>query len=274
MGADLSRGEVVDGVIHCPLHDWQFAGDGRCVRIPASPQVPPFARQRSYLTDELAGQVVFHNGTSHRQSMPFFDGVQPSQLLPAAPFELVVNTPWYMIGANAFDLQHFRIAHDRTLIDEPVVDRPAPDARRIVAIYQVSGSSFRDKLTRVFSGPTVRMSITIWNGTLILVTAAFARTTSYGMVFVRPLGPSRTHLRNIVWIPRRSGVLARLLVDPIDARIRRSFIRAFMMDDASRSDGVRYNSGTLIEADRVLRDYMDWLAQLSGPTSQHLQREP
>src|SRR5438046_2897031 len=39
MGADLGMGCVVNGVIHCPLHDWQYAGDGACVRIPASDQI-------------------------------------------------------------------------------------------------------------------------------------------------------------------------------------------------------------------------------------------
>ncbi|MDB5293934.1 MAG: Rieske (2Fe-2S) region, partial [Phycisphaerales bacterium] len=45
MGADLSRGAVVDGMLRCPLHGWGYAGDGRCVRIPASGTIPAFACQ-------------------------------------------------------------------------------------------------------------------------------------------------------------------------------------------------------------------------------------
>src|SRR5687768_6365147 len=45
MGADLARGCVRGGIIHCPLHDWQYDGTGRCVRIPAADAIPPFARQ-------------------------------------------------------------------------------------------------------------------------------------------------------------------------------------------------------------------------------------
>jgi hypothetical protein len=82
------------------------------------------------------------------------------------------------------------------------------------------------------------------------------------MVFVRPVGENRTRLRTIVWVPRRRGAVGRAVLDPIDARIRRSFIRAFMTDDAVRSDGVRYNPGTLIDADREMRAYFDWLAAL------------
>src|SRR5688500_14565490 len=61
MAADLSSGCVKDGVLHCPLHDWQYDGGGRCVRIPAADEIPAFARQTAYPTHELGGHVVFHN---------------------------------------------------------------------------------------------------------------------------------------------------------------------------------------------------------------------
>lgn len=264
MGADLSRGCVTGGTLHCPLHDWQYDGGGRCVRIPAADEIPPFARQAAYPAAEIGGHVVFHNAPTAAFPMPFYDGVTPVDLLPAAPFDFVVETPWYMIGANAFDLQHFRVAHDRTLVDEPVVESPSPFARRITATYDVTGAGWRDELTRRFSGPQVRMSVTVWAGTNILVTAAFARTTSFGMVFVRPLDEARTHLRTLVWVPRRRGAVARAIADPLDAFIRRRFIRAFMADDATRSAGVRYNPATLIAADRTMVDYMAWLAGVSN----------
>jgi hypothetical protein len=107
----------------------------------------------------------------------------------------------------------------------------------------LTGTSLRDRLTRRFSGPRVRMSVTVWAGTLILVTAAFRRTTSYGMVFVRPLDGGRSHLRTIVWVPRRRGKMRRAILDPLDAWIRRR-----SMDDAVRSSGVGYNPATLIDA--------------------------
>jgi nitrite reductase/ring-hydroxylating ferredoxin subunit len=264
MGADLSRGAVVDGVLRCPLHGWGYAGDGRCVRIPASGTIPPFACQAVYPSVEIGGHVLFHNVVAARFPMPFFDDVSPGDLRPAEPFDFVVNTPWYMIGANAFDLQHFRVAHDRTLVGTPLIDSPSPFARRIAATYDVTGRSVRDRLTRRFSGRQVRMTVTVWAGTLILVTAAFRRTTSYGMVLVKPLDDGRSQLRTIVWVRRRPGVLARTLVDPLDARIRRRFIRAFLMDDAVRSDGVRYNPATLIDADHEMREYFTALAAMSG----------
>jgi len=263
MGADLSRGRVVNGTLECPLHAWRYDAEGRCVCIPASTTVPPFARQVAYPTEELNGHVVFFNSPQADFAMPFYDGKNPADLFPAFPFDFVVNAPWYMVGANAFDLQHFRVAHDRTLIDTPVIDCPCPFARRITATYRVAGHSMRDRLTRYFSGSQVRMSVCVWGGTNILVTAEFGRTTSYGMVFVRPLDENRTQLRTIVWVPRRRNALGKAILDPLDAWVRRWFIREFVKDDTLRSDGVRYNPATLIDADREMSQYMSWLAAIS-----------
>jgi phenylpropionate dioxygenase-like ring-hydroxylating dioxygenase large terminal subunit len=116
MGADLSHGEVSKGRLRCPLHAWEYEGDGRCAHIPATNQIPPFACQTVYPTVELRGHVLFHSTPVPRFVFPFYDGCTPDELVPAEPFDFVVDTPWYMIGANAFDLQHFRVAHDRTLV--------------------------------------------------------------------------------------------------------------------------------------------------------------
>src|SRR5678816_2448236 len=141
MGADLSQGHVIDGRLRCPLHAWEYDGDGRCAHIPATGQIPPFACQAPFPTVELGGHVLFHNAPAVRFPPPFFEGCTTEELLPAEPFDFVVDTPWYMVGANAFDLQHFRVAHDRTLVGTPVVERPAPFARRITADYDVAGTS-------------------------------------------------------------------------------------------------------------------------------------
>lgn len=263
MGADLSRGCVVGNAIRCPLHAWEYGADGRCIRIPVSPDIPPFACQPAYPTAEIGGHVLFHNAPVASFPMPFFDGLTPAYLRAAEPFDLFVDTYWYMIAANGFDPQHFRVAHDRTLVGTPTVESPSPFSRRITATFDVTGKSIRDRLTRGLSGPQVCMEVTVWGGPVILVKSRFRRTTTYGMVFLRPLGQGRTHMRTIVWVPRRSGVLGRA-IDPLDASIRRRFIRAFLMDDAIRAAGCRYNPATLIDADRELRDYFDWLTHITN----------
>jgi aminopyrrolnitrin oxygenase len=262
MGADLANGRVVEGRLCCPLHGWEYSSDGLCRRIPVSESIPPFARQTSYPSAELHGYVYFCNRPEAPHPMPFFDGVGRDDLLPTAPFEFCASIPWYLVGANAFDVQHFRTAHDRTLIGEPVVDSPEPLARRISATYRVTGDGWRDRLTKAFSGSEVTLTATVWCGPLIFVIARFRRTTTYGLVSVRPLTGERSLATIIVWVPRRNSAFGRL-IDPIDAAVRRSFIRAFLQPDVSAAAGIRYNPATLIDADRELVAYLRWLGGAS-----------
>ena len=86
--------------------------------------------------------MLFYNGREPLFPMPFFDGVTPADLLPATPFEIVVETAWHMVGANAFDLQHFRLAHDRTLVGEPIIDTPSLSHDASRQITTSAGSRF------------------------------------------------------------------------------------------------------------------------------------
>jgi phenylpropionate dioxygenase-like ring-hydroxylating dioxygenase large terminal subunit len=262
MNADLARGCVVGERIACPLHGWEYATDGRCERIPVSANIPAFARQKSFPVEEIGGHVFLFNQVEARFPLPFFDNLAPSDLLAAPRFEFTVEAPWYLVSANGFDLQHFRVAHDRTLCSEPVMDCPHPFARRLQASFRVTGHSALDRLTRTFSGDVVEMSVTNWCGNLVLVKARFARTTTYGMVSFVPLPSGRTLVRDLVWIPRRSSSLGRALVDPVDAWLRRFFIREFVRSDVDRSAGLRFERPRMIEADRALVAYIDWLCPI------------
>ena len=259
MGADLARGCVKDGRLVCPLHGWEYAGDGKCGHIPSSPEIPSFARQPAFPVEVRGGHVFFFNRAEARFPMPFFEGRKDTDLLAARPFEFTVDAPWYLVSANGFDVQHFRCAHDRTLLGEPVADSPHAFAWRMRARFRVTGDSFPDRLIRWFSGAEVEMSVENWCGNLVLVTAKFHRTISYGIVSFVPLANNRTRVRDIVWVPRSRNRIARRLLDPLDAMIRRAFIRKFVRSDVNRSAGIRFHPSRMIAADKVLADYLGWL---------------
>ena len=155
MGADLSRGCVKGGRLVCPLHAWEYAREGPCEHIPGSSEIPAFVRQQNFPVEEQAGHVFFFNRPQTRFPLPFFTGKSGAELLAARPFELIVDAPWHLVSANGFDVQHFRCAHDRTLLGEPVVDSPHPFAWRLRAKFRVTGDSFRDRLTRWMAGSEV-----------------------------------------------------------------------------------------------------------------------
>src|ERR1051326_3720592 len=255
VGSNLARGSVAGDCLRCPLHGWEYDPDGTCVRIPASKEIPRWARQASYPVAEIAGHLFFFNAPEPTFPFPEFEGAGWDGLLAARPCAWLLDSPWHMAGSNGFDLQHFRCSHDRELIGEPVVTSPHPLARCIVARVRVAGDSWRDALTRRFAGPEVSMSVTDWAGNLVFVKARFARATSYGLLVAHPLDNGKTLARVIVFVPRRRTRLGRWLVDPLDARIRRAFIRAFLQSDVERTAGIDYAPHRLTEEDRLLREY-------------------
>ncbi len=263
LGANLGNGAVHGERLVCPLHGWEYGPGGACEHIPSTDAIPAFARQCSYPVQECGGHVFFFNRPQPLFPFPFFEGMSPDQLLAAPPFELLADVPWFFVGANGFDLQHFRMAHDRTLLGEPEVTQPSPFARRIVATFAVAGHSWADRLTRGIAGPRVTMEVTSWCGTMILVRARFARTTSYGMFNTLPLANQQTRGRVIVWVRRSQTGVGRALFDPLNAAVRRFFIRIFLRSDLPRVAGLRYHPGHLIAADRVMAEYLEWLEKIT-----------
>jgi hypothetical protein len=245
----------------CPLHGWEYNRDGACVRIPASTAIPAFAKQASFPTEERNGYVFFFNRTEARFPLPRFEDLTWDKLFAARAFEFKVKAPWYLLSANGFDVQHFRCAHDRVLLGEPVVDSPDSFALRLQAEFEVVGSSIYDRLTRCFSGSRVKMTVSSWCGNLLLVSAKFRRTTTYGLVSLIPLRENATLVRDIVFVRRCETSLGRL-IDPADAWLRHWFIREFIRSDAKRLDGIRFDPHRVIDADKVLVNYLKWLKNI------------
>lgn len=75
-GGSLSKGKVVGNCIECPYHGWQYAGDGRCARIPTLGTGKPPARARvdSYPVIERYGIVfAFLGDQPEEERIPFYE---------------------------------------------------------------------------------------------------------------------------------------------------------------------------------------------------------
>jgi nitrite reductase/ring-hydroxylating ferredoxin subunit len=265
LNADLGNGQVVGETVQCPYHGWRYGTDGRCTHIPAGEPIPAFAQQRSYPAVERHGLVFFFNGPQPLYPLPFFADAEPADFVRARPFGLVLRCPWWLVGANACDLQHFLGAHDRRLSGEPRVDCPNVFARRASAPFAVVGTSWRDRITRWFSGPEVELAITDWGGTLMFVTASFRRTRSFGMLTSIPLGREQVLVRGVVFVPRGRNAVSQCLLDPLRLRLRRYFIKEFLRPDAElAARGLRYDPDRLLPCDVELARYFDWLASVSA----------
>jgi nitrite reductase/ring-hydroxylating ferredoxin subunit len=257
-GAHLARGTVVGDCLECPLHGWRFRGDGTCEQTPSGEDPPAAAAVRSYPIAMLGGHLFFHTDSGHRAPAPFFADVAPDDLISAPPFSFDVAMPWWMVSTNGFDTQHFP-AHDRRL-DAPVVQRDDAvfEAR---AAFDVVGGAWRDRVTRLVSGPRTEMTVRNAGGALILVTSRFRRTVTYGLVSIHPRSRTQSHVRTIVWKRPRAGP-ARAF-DAVDVLLRASFIRAFIQPDIVAGEGIQFDPRRTIAADAVVTRYLAWLAEHS-----------
>ncbi len=264
MGADLVSGCVVGESLQCSLHNWRFRPDGSCVDIPATDSIPLFARQVGYPTAVRNQCVYFFNGQVAAYPLPFFDGFAPDDLVAAKPFVEYLDCPWYMVGANAVDVQHFVVAHDRQMTQRPQVDYPQPHIHRTVCHFDIVGRSLSDRLTKRFGGSHVKLEITDWGSSMIFARSTLARTETFGMLSIVPLPDNRCMGHVTVMARQGSGVIARGLLDPLRAGIRRLLIRTFLRSDVGRLAGTRYSPHTLIDIDDQFADYFRWLKGLSN----------
>src|SRR5262249_1486232 len=143
LGADLSAGgRVVGNAIACPFHNWQFAGDGRCVKIPYCERIPKKAALRAWPTREQDGVIYFYFDAADKS--PGFE-------IPAGPFrpDWSWSRPMYFswrirmhvqeVVENAVDTAHFPEVH--AYARPPTIER-----------LETAGPSFTVQLSTLRAG--------------------------------------------------------------------------------------------------------------------------
>jgi phenylpropionate dioxygenase-like ring-hydroxylating dioxygenase large terminal subunit len=75
-GGSLSAGVIRDGCVACPYHGWQFAGDGKCTKVPSlgDGRIPPRAKVDAYPVQEKYGIVfAFLGDLPEEERPPLYD---------------------------------------------------------------------------------------------------------------------------------------------------------------------------------------------------------
>lgn len=262
MGADLGRGRVRGDCIECPFHGWRYGPDGRCTHIPGGQEIPSRASQAVYPAVERHGLVFFFNGDEALFPLPFIFDAEPDDFVAAKPVEFTADCSWYMVAAHGYDSQHFETVHSRRLHAPLVVDCPTPFARRSTYTADVLGSAYYDRLLRRFAGPTVKITITTWGGTVVVITGHFASATSQFMICLRPVEGDRTECQVIPFARKAENPLAKWLLQPLTLSVRRLFTGGYLIAETEALGSPRYNPRSLIEADREMIEYFHWVANL------------
>ena len=118
MGMSLAQGEVIDGCIHCPFHNWTYDNTGQCVAIPNVEHIPPKAHQHSYITQERYGYIWAWYGTKEPLfPLPEVPAAENKQDYMLFRFYDKTKATVRQIIENTFDYAHFDVVH-KIKIDE------------------------------------------------------------------------------------------------------------------------------------------------------------
>jgi phenylpropionate dioxygenase-like ring-hydroxylating dioxygenase large terminal subunit len=130
-GASLSCGKITEGHVACPFHGFQYAADGKVVRIPANGKqapVPDRFHVRSYPVREAWGFIWLWYGDipGRLPDIPFFEDLK--QGFACGEFSENWNVHYSRAIENQLDVVHLPFVHastigrgNKTLVNGPVV---------------------------------------------------------------------------------------------------------------------------------------------------------
>jgi aminopyrrolnitrin oxygenase len=251
MGTHLAFGKVVGDALRCPLHHWEWGGDGTCRAVPGAS--PASVRQRAFPIAEVQGSVFVFNGPVPRYPPPELGG--DCATLAGAPVRL--RCPWVAVACNGFDMQHMRTVHGRALWSEPVLERLDSWRLRMRLESRVTGRSLEDRVVQWLARDHVRLTVTCFGGTAVAVESDLGPVRSSLLLCFRPVieeGES-VEVTPVFAVPR--GSLADLRV-----RVARALFSGFIRKDVAFMNDMRFHPSAAGPDDPILRTFLEFLREL------------
>jgi nitrite reductase/ring-hydroxylating ferredoxin subunit len=252
LGVDLACAALVDGLVRCPYHHFCYDGTGRAVKIGNGEPPPPHARLFRFPTVERYGLVYAFNGEE-----PLFDA--PRFSLPDAELHIHafrVDTQFrvdpFVIISQTPDLNHTQFLHGPEFA--PTFALPVMQFTDYGCSYSVqedlhfdSTGTFSNLKARIYGTNIVQLETVIggmWTGAIAsLLSQGPNRCRSFGINAVR-----RADVR-----PQTEAAMQAVL-DKLKAMNLQ-----IMKEDQGVYDNIRFVQGTLLQADRELARYFDYV---------------
>jgi phenylpropionate dioxygenase-like ring-hydroxylating dioxygenase large terminal subunit len=270
MGASLAGGCVDGALLRCPYHGWGYDADGRCRDVGKGVEVPTFAKQDSYPVVERYGHVFAFNGPRALFDLPFFLGESDRDYVPGPTFEFSAETPWYLLGAHAFDARHLEQVHERQLKAPLKVETPSFHSRRASHDSTIVGNNVFDRFLKVFAGRDVSISMTVHGGVFILVTGDFRSVRSRFFLMAEPLENGRVKVKGLVFLRKGRFPAVDAAVNVIRGPLRRLFTAGYLLEEVGNLQSHVYRPDRLTPQDAEVIRYLRWMADTQKAAEREL----
>ena len=264
LGADLTRGDVIDGRLRCHFHHWAFGRDGRCEDIPVCATPPKNVRLAALVCEERYGIVFGFLGGPPRFELPSPE-LAPTQV--SRPTSFIAEVPYQMVGVNIFDSQHLLSVHDRALIGEPTVSIEHDALITIRYRAKVVGERAYDRLLRRLGFDEVSIAIDDWGGSCFL--CHFPKQNHVTLLAALPITADRARIFCVTLAnrPDTTSPLRRLR-GRLLAEVHNALNVWFIRPDVASVTGCNLEIKHLLpDADRVLAQ---WLAHYRKMPTENL----
>jgi nitrite reductase/ring-hydroxylating ferredoxin subunit len=252
LGVDLQCASLVEGLVRCPYHHFHYDGTGTAVKIGNGEKPPPAAKLFRYPTVEKYGVVFAFNGIE-----PLFD--VPSFSLPdneiavhafKAPMSFSVD-PWVII-AQTPDLNHTQFLHGPEFA--PAFDIPEMKFTDFSGHYSVDEDLYFDA-----SGVFKELHANVYGTNIVQLETVINNMWTGGTASLVSLGPDSCECYGInavkkADVPTQTPEAYQQVLDGLKAMNMQ-----IMSEDQSVYQNIRFVQGTLLEVDRELARYFDYL---------------
>jgi len=252
LGVDLQCGKMVDGLVRCPYHHFHYDGTGRAVRIGNGEAPPSAARLFRYPTVEKYGVVFAFNGTEPHFDVPGFS--LPDHEIAVHAFKTPMHfrvDPWVII-AQTPDLNHTQFLHGPEFA--PQFEIPPMTFTEHSGHYSVDQDLYFDA-----SGVFKELHANVYGTNIVLLETIINNMWTGGMASLVSLGPNSCEAYGInavrkADVPGQSPEACQRVLDSLKAMNLQ-----IMAEDQSVYQNIRFVQGTLLEVDRELARYFDYL---------------
>jgi aminopyrrolnitrin oxygenase len=211
MGASLAIGEVVDGCIRCPYHHWRYNGSGQCVSVPEIENIPPTARQATYVTVERYGYIwVWYGSQTPLVPLPEFSSAEAHKYkyIPLR-FAWNAKTAVLSVSETSYDHYHVLTLHGHkafgliqvTLLDDPYSEPPGD--------LPIQREGWFGTLTEFPIKKAVSMTTRVdgWPGGNIITTFLHGKEKLKVLLWTTPIAENQTIVHVLVTIKKTGNFL-------------------------------------------------------------------